>query len=75
MKVAIDIRRISDFGIGTYIRNVVRTLGRLDQNNEFVLLETPGAPRTWARCRPTSLTSSARITITRRPPTSSSIAP
>ena len=42
MKVAIDIRRISDFGIGTYIRNVVRTLGRLDHANQYVLLGTPG---------------------------------
>ena len=42
MKVAIDIRRISDFGVGTYIRNVVRTLGRLDPKNEYVLLGTPG---------------------------------
>lgn len=41
MKVAIDIRRISDFGVGTYIRNVVRTLGRLDKNSEFLLVETP----------------------------------
>lgn len=38
MKVAIDTRRISDFGVGTYIRNVVRTLGRLDQNNQYVLI-------------------------------------
>jgi glycosyltransferase involved in cell wall biosynthesis len=42
VKVAIDIRRISDFGIGTYIRNVVRTLGRLDSENEYLLLGTPG---------------------------------
>jgi glycosyltransferase involved in cell wall biosynthesis len=42
VKVAIDIRRISDFGIGTYIRNVVRTLGRLDHDNEYVLLGSPG---------------------------------
>ncbi len=38
MKVAIDTRRITDFGIGTYIRNVVRTLGRLDTNNEYLLI-------------------------------------
>lgn len=42
MKVAIDIRRIGDFGVGTYIRNVVRTLGRLDSKNEYILLGTPG---------------------------------
>jgi glycosyltransferase involved in cell wall biosynthesis len=42
VKVAIDIRRIGDFGVGTYIRNVVRTLGRVDRENEYVLLGTPG---------------------------------
>lgn len=38
MKVAIDTRRISDFGVGTYIRNTVRTLGRLDERNEYILI-------------------------------------
>jgi glycosyltransferase involved in cell wall biosynthesis len=38
MKVAIDTRRISDFGVGTYIRNVVRTLGRLDEKNHYLLI-------------------------------------
>ena len=29
VKIGIDIRRMTEFGVGTYIRNVVRTLGRL----------------------------------------------
>ena len=41
MKIAIDIRRMTEFGVGTYIRNVVRTLGRLDCENEFLLIGTP----------------------------------
>ena len=41
MKIAIDVRRISDFGIGTYIRNVVRTLARLDPVNEYLLVGAP----------------------------------
>jgi len=41
MKVAIDIRRISDFGVGTYIRNVVRTLARIDLTDEFFLIGQP----------------------------------
>src|SRR5580692_9215707 len=32
---------MTDFGVGTYIRNVVRTLGRLDEHNEFLLLGSP----------------------------------
>src|SRR5580704_15370032 len=41
VKIAIDIRRMTEFGVGTYIRNVVRTLGRLDCENEFVLFGSP----------------------------------
>src|ERR1700723_4398974 len=40
VKVAIDIRRMTEFGVGTYIRNVVRTLGRLDRENEYLLIGT-----------------------------------
>jgi len=38
VKIAIDIRRIGDFGVGTYIRNVLRALGRLDQENTYILI-------------------------------------
>jgi glycosyltransferase involved in cell wall biosynthesis len=42
VRVAIDIRRISEFGHGTYTRNAIRTLARLDKNNEYFLLGIPG---------------------------------
>jgi glycosyltransferase involved in cell wall biosynthesis len=38
VKVAIDIRRMTEFGVGTYIRNVVRTLARLDRESEYFLI-------------------------------------
>ena len=38
MRVAIDTRKIHDFGIGTYIRNLLRQLARIDQNTEYILL-------------------------------------
>ena len=38
MKIAIDVRRMTEFGVGTYIRNVVRTLGRLDRENKSLLI-------------------------------------
>jgi len=38
VRIGIDIRPIGDFGVGTYVRNVVRTLGRLDLQNEFYLI-------------------------------------
>src|SRR5579863_10162743 len=41
VKIAIDIRRMTEFGVGTYIRNVVRTLGRLDQETEYFLIGSP----------------------------------
>ena len=41
VKIAIDIRRMTEFGVGTYIRNVVRALGRLDRENKYLLIGTP----------------------------------
>ena len=41
MKIAIDIRRMTEFGVGTYIRNVVRTLSRLDHENKYLLIGSP----------------------------------
>ncbi len=41
MKVAIDIRRMTEFGVGTYIRNVVRTLARLDLESRYYLIGSP----------------------------------
>ncbi|HXX28841.1 MAG TPA: glycosyltransferase family 1 protein [Terriglobales bacterium] len=41
MKVAIDIRRITEFGVGTYTRNVVRALARIDRDNQYLLLGSP----------------------------------
>jgi glycosyltransferase involved in cell wall biosynthesis len=41
VKVAVDIRRMSEFGVGTYIRNIVRTLGRLDHENHYFLIGPP----------------------------------
>ena len=38
MRIGIDARKLHDFGIGTYIRNLLRQLARLDRQTEFVLL-------------------------------------
>src|SRR5438132_12603736 len=32
---------MTEFGVGTYIRNVVRALGRLDHNNQYFLMGSP----------------------------------
>lgn len=41
MRIAIDIRRAGDFGIGTYTRNVIRELARQDRANQYLLIGTP----------------------------------
>lgn len=39
--IGIDARKLTDFGIGTYILNLVRSLGELDQENRYVLFVGP----------------------------------
>ena len=41
VKIAIDIRWMTEFGVGTYIRNVVRGLARLDRQNKYFLIGSP----------------------------------
>lgn len=38
MRIAIDIRKISEFGVGTYIWNLVRNIAALDHTNEYLLI-------------------------------------
>lgn len=38
MRIAIDIRKINQFGIGTYIWNLIRNLGAVDTSNEYRLI-------------------------------------
>ena len=44
--IVIDARRIRDFGIGTYIRSLVRALGGIDRTNEYTLVSGPADVRT-----------------------------
>jgi len=36
--IVVDVRRSQDFGIGTYIRSLVRALGALDRRNRYTLV-------------------------------------
>ncbi|MBI2835998.1 MAG: glycosyltransferase family 4 protein [Acidobacteria bacterium] len=38
MRIAIDARKLHDFGVGTYVRNLLKHLARIDQRSEYVLL-------------------------------------
>ena len=41
MRIGIDARKLHDFGIGTYLRNLLRQLARLDRQTEYVVLCRP----------------------------------
>jgi len=41
LRIAIDVRKLHDYGIGTYIRNLVTHLHRLDSTTEYILLCKP----------------------------------
>jgi glycosyltransferase involved in cell wall biosynthesis len=41
VRIGIDARKLHDFGIGTYIRNLLRHLARLDSQTEFVIFCRP----------------------------------
>jgi glycosyltransferase involved in cell wall biosynthesis len=38
MRIAIDARKLNDFGIGTYLRNLIKYLPTVDPHNEYFLL-------------------------------------
>jgi glycosyltransferase involved in cell wall biosynthesis len=41
MRIAIDARKLRDFGIGTYLRNILIELSRLDRETDYVVLCRP----------------------------------
>jgi glycosyltransferase involved in cell wall biosynthesis len=41
VRIGIDARKLHDFGIGTYIRNLLRELANIDRQNEYVLFTRP----------------------------------
>jgi glycosyltransferase involved in cell wall biosynthesis len=45
LHIVIDARRLRDFGIGTYIRGLVRALGSIDTTNRYTLVSAPGDDR------------------------------
>ena len=41
MRIGLDVRKLHDFGIGTYIRNLLRHLARMDDRTEYVVVCRP----------------------------------
>lgn len=48
LRIVIDARHIRDFGVGTYIRNLVQALGAIDHGNGYTLVTGPDDVRTFA---------------------------
>jgi glycosyltransferase involved in cell wall biosynthesis len=48
LHIAMDARRIRDFGIGTYIRSLVHALSNIDRENRYTLISGAGDVRTLA---------------------------
>ncbi len=42
--IAIDARKVDDFGIGTYLRGLIGALARLDREHRYLLLAGPEGP-------------------------------
>ena len=38
MRIAIDARKLRDYGIGTYVRNLLRYLARIDRSTDYIVL-------------------------------------
>lgn len=41
MRILFDARHFRDFGIGTYIRNILKALGELDRTNQYLVVANP----------------------------------
>ncbi len=41
VRIAIDVRKLNDYGVGTYVRNLVEQLALLDHDTEYVLMCKP----------------------------------
>lgn len=52
MRVAIDARKLHDYGIGTYVRNLLKHLARLDRTTEYVVLSSAPDAETIAALGP-----------------------
>ena len=52
MRIALDIRRVSEFGVATYVRNVVWALAKLDRTNQYRLIGPPARLREFGELPP-----------------------
>ncbi|MGA2590258.1 MAG: glycosyltransferase family 1 protein [Bryobacteraceae bacterium] len=62
LRIVIDVRRVRDFGIGTYIRSLLHALAAIDQSNDYVLVALPEDVKTFADLPPNFKTTVYRKT-------------
>lgn len=52
LRIVVDVRRVRDFGIGTYIRSLLHALAAIDQSDTFTLVALPDDARTFSGLPP-----------------------
>ncbi|MFN7992875.1 MAG: glycosyltransferase family 1 protein [Bryobacteraceae bacterium] len=52
LRIVMDVRRVRDFGIGTYIRSLLHALAAIDPENEYILVALPEDERTFSGLPP-----------------------
>jgi glycosyltransferase involved in cell wall biosynthesis len=62
LRVVVDVRRVRDFGIGTYIRSLLHALAAIDRTDEYILVALPEDVRTFAGLPPNFKTTVYRKT-------------
>ena len=51
-RIVVDTRHVRDFGIGTYIRNLVHALAKLDSDNHYLLVTYSADTQEWSGLPP-----------------------
>jgi len=62
LRIVLDVRRVRDFGIGTYIRSLLHALAAIDQSDQYVLVALPEDVRTFSGLPPNFQTTVYRKT-------------
>src|SRR6202167_6499018 len=52
LRIVADVRRVRDFGIGTYIRGLLHALAVIDQSDDYILVALPEDVRTFSSLPP-----------------------
>jgi glycosyltransferase involved in cell wall biosynthesis len=52
LRIVADVRRVRDFGIGTYIRGLLHALAAIDQSDDYMLVALPEDVRTFSGLPP-----------------------